>query len=79
MTLHAFIFNSNCAVSTLHVLTSRLRRYCAKSVSWEVQVATAFGWLTAMTIVAIVPLDTYATLNHRPIDVISIMWSIVFW
>ncbi|MEW5297623.1 MAG: hypothetical protein WDW36_000821 [Sanguina aurantia] len=56
-----------------------LRRYCAKSVSWEVQVATAFGWLTAMTIVAIVPLDTYATLNHRNTDAVAMMWSIVFW
>lgn len=61
------------------VLVHRLRRYCAKSVSWEVQVATAFGWLTAMTIVAIVPLDTYATLNHRNTDAVAMMWSIVFW
>lgn len=56
-----------------------LRRYCSDSVTWSVKVATAYGWLTAMAVVAIVPLDVYSSLSKHPPSVLGIMWDVAFW
>lgn len=41
--------------------------------------ATSYAWLTAMAVVAIVPLDVYSTLNsHKPSE-LGVMWDVAFW
>ncbi|GFR49399.1 hypothetical protein Agub_g11451 [Astrephomene gubernaculifera] len=56
-----------------------LRRYCAKSVVFTVKVTTAYAWLTAMAVVAIVPLDVFSTLdNKKPVE-LGYMWNVAFW
>ncbi|GIL77008.1 hypothetical protein Vretimale_3267 [Volvox reticuliferus] len=56
-----------------------LRRYCASSVVLSVKVTTAYAWLTAMAVVAIVPLDVFSTLNNSKPSELGYMWNVAFW
>ncbi|KXZ44947.1 hypothetical protein GPECTOR_60g724 [Gonium pectorale] len=56
-----------------------LRRYCAHSVVLSVKVTTAYAWLTAMAVVAIVPLDVFSTLDKRQPEELGYMWDVAFW
>ncbi|GLC39990.1 hypothetical protein PLESTB_000120900 [Pleodorina starrii] len=56
-----------------------LRRYCANSVVFSVKVTTAYAWLTAMAVVAIVPLDVFSTLDNKKPSELGYMWDVAFW
>ncbi|PNW77818.1 hypothetical protein CHLRE_10g453100v5 [Chlamydomonas reinhardtii] len=71
-----FVFSMILIFGAILVL---LRRYCANSVTLTVKGATSYAWLTAMAVVAIVPLDVYSTLNsHKPSE-LGVMWDVAFW
>jgi hypothetical protein len=56
------------ALSVIALLASvlaLLRRYAAPSVQTVVKVATAYAWLVAFIVVALVPMDVYMTLTQR--------------
>lgn len=57
----------------------RLRRYAAPKVSPLSLVATAVAWLTALSVVALVPIDVYATLSGQETPAISTLWSVSYW
>lgn len=42
-------------------------------------VATTLAWLTALSVVALVPIDVYTTLSHQEAPAISTLWSISYW
>jgi hypothetical protein len=45
----------------------------------SVKVTTAYAWLTAMAVVAIVPLDVFSTLDHKKPNALGYMWDVAFW
>ncbi|GAX78046.1 hypothetical protein CEUSTIGMA_g5488.t1 [Chlamydomonas eustigma] len=57
-----------------------IRKFAAKSVELIVRVATAYGWLTAMMVIALVPIDVWAayTLSKDTMP-ITVMWNIAYW
>ncbi|GAB4818944.1 hypothetical protein N2152v2_005990 [Parachlorella kessleri] len=56
-----------------------LRRFAAPKVSIVSLVATGLAWLTALSVVALVPIDVYSTLAHKEAPAIKTLWSISYW
>ena len=59
-----------------------MQRYADKNVEIVVKVMTGYGWLTAMMVIALAPLDTWAAFTLAgPSDTqpIFVLWSIAYW
>lgn len=57
----------------------RLRRFSAPKVHWFAKMLVLLGWITSISIVALVPIDVWATLKATQNHSINIMWSISYW
>ena len=44
-----------------------------------VQLITAVGWITSIGIVALVPIDVWASLHKSNRSSVAVMWSIAYW
>ncbi len=60
-------------------IVALLRRYAARTVPWVVLLATAYAWLTSMSIVVITPLDVETTLTKTPSKALGVLWQIAYW
>jgi hypothetical protein len=40
---------------------------------------TFVGWLTSLSVVALVPIDVYTSLAHRDPGSLDVLWSISYW
>ena len=58
---------------------SRLRRYASPRVPVLVRLIAGVGWFTSISIIAIVPIDVWTTLNGGDNDSIFVMWKICYW
>lgn len=58
---------------------SRLRQYSAPTVHWFARLLVLTGWMTSISIVALVPIDVWATLQHTQNKSINVLWSISYW
>eukprot|EP00884_Botryococcus_braunii_P014847 jgi/Botrbrau1/23363/Bobra.0051s0016.1 len=56
-----------------------IRRYAAPSVPILVRFIASIGWLTSISIVALVPIDVWTTLNHNSSESILILWMSCYW
>ena len=61
------------------LISCRLRRYAAPTVHWFARLLVLAGWVTSVSIVALVPIDVWSTLKHSQNTSINIMWSISYW
>lgn len=57
----------------------RLRRFAAPKTHWFAKLLVMAGWITSISIVALVPIDVWATLKHTQNRSINTMWSISYW
>ncbi len=57
----------------------RIRRYADKNTEPIILLATGYAWLTAMLIIALVPIDVWATLDGESTTAISVFWNIAYW
>lgn len=80
---HPKLLSSESCVSKLtprSVNSCSIRKFAAKNVEPVVLVATAYAWLTAMMIIALVPIDVWAAYIMSPATTpIFIMWNIAYW
>lgn len=51
----------------------------APKVTPVVLLTTFVGWLTALSVVALVPIDVYSSLAHDDPGPLAILWSISYW
>ncbi|KAK9907685.1 hypothetical protein WJX75_008089 [Coccomyxa subellipsoidea] len=56
-----------------------LRRYASPRVPLLVRLIAAVGWMTSISIIAIVPIDVWTTLNGGNNKSVFIMWAICYW
>lgn len=70
-----FVFVAACiSVVLLHKFAAPDR------VSFVVRLTTWYGWLTTLSVVALVPLDVYMTLSGQgDKDVTTILWKVSYW
>ena len=57
----------------------RLRKLTAPKVSPVVLAITYIGWLTSLSVVALVPIDVYIALAHQNQGPLATLWSISYW
>lgn len=57
----------------------RVRKYAAPSVPLLVRFIAMVAWLTSISIVALVPIDVWTTLNHTSTESIVILWMSCYW
>lgn len=57
----------------------RLRRFSAPNTHWFAKLLVMAGWITSISIVALVPIDVWSTLKHTQNKSINAMWSISYW
>ena len=57
----------------------RLRKYASPRVPLLVRLIAGVGWFTSISIIAIVPIDVWTTLNGGDNSSIFIMWKICYW
>lgn len=57
----------------------RLRKMAAPKVTPVVLMTTFVGWLTALSVVALVPIDVYSSLAHDDPGPLAVLWSISYW
>ncbi|GMH32963.1 hypothetical protein BSKO_00797 [Bryopsis sp. KO-2023] len=55
------------------------RRYPGPRTSLAVKVVSAYAWLTSFSIIALVPVDVWATIGKKNAEPISVMWKISYW
>eukprot|EP00887_Chlorella_sp_A99_P002113 scaffold21.g2113.t1 len=60
-------------------VTYMIRKYAAPKVSPLVLVITSLAWLTALSVVALVPIDVYSTLAQRRTGPLEVFWNISYW
>lgn len=51
----------------------------APKVTPVVLAVTFTGWLTALSVVALVPIDVYTSLAHADTGPLATLWSISYW
>lgn len=51
----------------------------APKVTPVVLLTTFVGWLTALSVVALVPIDVYSSLAHDDPGPLATLWSISYW
>jgi hypothetical protein len=56
-----------------------LRKLAAPRVTPVVLAVTFVGWLTSLSVVALVPIDVYASLARREPGSLDVLWSISYW
>lgn len=56
-----------------------LRRMAAPKVTPVVLITTFIGWLTALSVVALVPLDVYSALAKADPGRLDVLWTISYW
>ncbi|KAL4450039.1 hypothetical protein ABPG77_010708 [Micractinium sp. CCAP 211/92] len=56
-----------------------LRKMAAPKVTPVVLMTTFVGWLTALSVVALVPIDVYSSLAHDDPGPLAVLWSISYW
>jgi hypothetical protein len=57
----------------------RIKKLAAPKVELVVQIATAYAWLTAMMIIALVPIDVWATISKNDTAAIAVLWDVAYW
>ena len=57
----------------------RIRKFAAPKTSLIVHLITCLAWLTALSVVALVPIDVYTTLAHRNTGPLPTLWNISYW
>lgn len=63
-----------------HACMHSIRKFAAKNVEVVVLLATAYAWLTAMMVIALVPIDVWAAyIMSSATEPIFIMWNIAYW
>ncbi|KAG1668956.1 hypothetical protein FOA52_001000 [Chlamydomonas sp. UWO 241] len=73
------------AVSMLGIVCSiilLMQRYAARSVEVVVQLACSYCWLTAMMVIALVPIDVWATrtmMSPESAHGITVLWNVAYW
>lgn len=67
------------AAPDLRLRTHRLRKLAAPKVTPVVLAVTFVGWLTSLSVVALVPIDVYSALGHKDPGSLDILWSISYW
>lgn len=68
--MHLTVMTNNC----------RIRKFAAKNVEIIVLMATAYAWLTAMMVIALVPIDVWAAyIMSKNTQPITVMWNIAYW
>lgn len=60
-------------------LRCSLRKMAAPKVTPVVLAITYIGWLTALSVVALVPIDVYSALAHADTGPLDVLWSISYW
>ncbi len=59
---------------------SRIRKFAAKNVGLVIELATAYAWLTAMMVIALVPIDCWAAyVQSKETTPIFVLWNIAYW
>lgn len=57
-----------------------IRKFAAKNVTLIIRLATAYAWLTTMMVIALVPMDCWASYSPPPsTEGIFILWNIAYW
>lgn len=56
-----------------------LRKLAAPKVTPVVLAVTYAGWLTSLSVVALVPIDVYTSLAGKDTGALSTLWSISYW
>lgn len=56
-----------------------LRKLSAPRVAPVILGVTFVGWLTSLSVVALVPIDVYSALAHREPGSLDVLWSISYW
>jgi len=56
-----------------------LRKLAAPKVTPVVLLVTYAGWLTSLSVVALVPIDVYTSLAGKDTGALSTLWSISYW
>lgn len=68
-----------CLVLILASIVALLRRYCSKNVSLVIQLTTAYAWLVSFSIVALTPIDVWATMTSKPQRSVEYLWDVSYW
>lgn len=76
-----FAFYLICIVCAAIGSTALLHRFAApKRVGLVVLLITWYGWLTTLSVVALVPVDVYTTLSgFGDVDTILVLWRLSYW
>lgn len=71
----------NCILRKVYLLSlsHRLRAYAAPSVPVYVRGIAMVGWITSISVIAIVPIDVWATITAGDTSSIAVMWLICYW
>ena len=57
----------------------RLCKLAAPKVTPVVLAITYLGWLTSLSVVALVPIDVYSALTYKNTGPLVTLWSISYW
>ncbi|KAK9807047.1 hypothetical protein WJX72_011975 [[Myrmecia] bisecta] len=57
----------------------QLGRYAAPNTPAAVKLITATAWVTSISIVVLVPIDVWTTLNNKPQGAIGVLWDCCYW
>eukprot|EP00798_Chlamydomonas_sp_ICE-L_P030467 gene30467-35478_t len=60
-------------------ITGLIKKFAAKNVEYIIILATVYAWGTAMMIIALVPMDVWATKEKFESGAIGIMWDVAYW
>ena len=71
--------NQDAYLATLWHPAGRLRRYASPQVPFSARCLAVLGWLTSISVVALVPVDVWSTLNESSNPSITIMWKACYW
>lgn len=75
-----FTFYLICVVCAAIASTILLHKFAAKRVGFVVLAVTWYGWLTTLSVVALVPIDAYTTLSGLgDVDIILLLWRLSYW
>lgn len=57
----------------------RLRYYASPNTPLAVYCSTGLAWLTSFSIIALVPIDVWATMSEQDNEIIGVLWDISYW
>eukprot|EP00873_Tetraselmis_striata_P005573 jgi/Tetstr1/425837/TSEL_016214.t1 len=56
-----------------------LRYYASPNTPLAVYCSTGLAWLTSFSIIALVPIDVWATMSEQDNEIIGVLWDISYW